>query len=149
MESAPPEVSEFLRSPSGEPTLFLLNAVISDNESVFGLVYCFDPVTGADGYLALTGERLLYVGEGEIGEPEVIAIAFDQISGGLLPEQPGADRIRTGAHRRHGRFAAWRSLHPRFGAQLDAAANAAIRGRPTRSQVTSETCEATAGRRRR
>ena len=79
IESAPPEVSALLCSQSGEPALRLLDALLTVDESVCGLVYCIDPVTGADGYLALTDHRLLYARRPETGHTEVIAIEFDQI----------------------------------------------------------------------
>ena len=124
IESAPPEVSALLRSPSGEPALLLLNSLVCDDESVSGLVYCIDPVTGADGYLALTERRLLYARRPESGRTEVIATAFDQISDiyfrssiARIEFGPGPKVVTVGFPH-GGRYTR------RFGEQLEAAAKA-------------------------
>jgi len=124
IESAPPEVSVLLRSQSGEPALLLLNSLISGDETVSGLVYGIDPVTGADGYLALTERRLLYARRPETGQTEVIAIAFDQISevyfrNGLARIEFGPEpNVVTVGFPHGGRYTR------RFGEQLAAAAQA-------------------------
>lgn len=113
-----------LRSPSGEPALLMLNSLISNDESVSGLVYCIDPVTGADGYLALTERRLLYARRPESGQTEVIFIAFDQVSeiyfrSGLARIEFGPEpHVVTVGFPHGGRYTR------RFGEQLDAAAKA-------------------------
>lgn len=128
IEAAPPEVSAMLRSQTAEPALLLLNSLISANETVAGLVYCIDPVTGADGYLALTEQRLLYARRPETGQPEVIAISFEEISeiyfrSGLarIEYGPEPDVVTVGFPHR-GRYTR------RFGEQLDAAARAGNSG---------------------
>ncbi len=130
IESAPPEVAALLRSPPGEPALLLLNSFLSRDETVSGLVYCIDPVTGADGYLALTERRLLYARRPETGETEVIAIAFDQISeiyfrSSLARIEFGPEpNVVTVGFPHGGRYTR------RFGEQLDAAAKAGNPGPP-------------------
>ena len=128
IESAPPEESALLRSPSGEPALLLLNSSISNDESVSGLVYCIDPVTGADGYLALTERLLLYARRPESGQTEVISITFDQISeiyfrSGLARIEFGREpNVVTVGFPHGGRYTR------RFGEHLDAAATAGNSG---------------------
>lgn len=131
IESAPPEVSALLRSQSGEPALLLLNSLISADETVSGLVYCIDPITGADGYLALTERRLLYARRPETGQTEIIAIAFDEISeiyfrSGLARIEFGPEPNMVAVGFPHGgRYTR------RFGEQLDAAAKAGNPGPST------------------
>jgi hypothetical protein len=128
IESAPADVSASLRSPSGEPALLLLNSLISDTEFVSGLVYCIDPINGAEGYLALTERRLLYARRLESGATEVIAIAFDQISeiyfrSGLARIEFGPEpNVVTVGFPHGGRYTR------RFGEQLNAAARASNPG---------------------
>ena len=124
IESAPPEVAALLRSPSSEPALHMLNSFLSRDETVSGLLYCIDPVTGVDGYLALTEGRLLYARRPETGEAEVISITFDQISEihfrnslARIEFGPEPDVVTVGFPH-GGRYTR------RFGEQLDAAAKA-------------------------
>jgi hypothetical protein len=104
------------------------NSLISETESVSGLVYCIDPVTGAAGYLALTERRLLYARRPESGATEVIAIAFDQISeiyfrSSLARIEFGPEpNVVTVGFPHGGRYTR------RFGEQLDAAATASHPG---------------------